>query len=149
MTSVTNEYNLGRCPPESIVFDDARLLERTQVAWLPPEPNPPPEIKKHRSNEPFNNAWCSYRAALPLNNQTLNTTESLLNEEITHCSVPVFSSSFLPLITDSVGHASRANVMQVVHGAANVNHINTSCQRNLNNEIHIMLTLVVLLLLQV
>ena len=42
--------------------------------------------------------------------------------------------SFLPLNTDFVGQASRENVTQVVHGAANAHHINTSCQRNLNNE---------------
>ena len=46
VTSVANECNLGRHPPKSIVLDDARLLERTQVGWLPPESEPPPEIDK-------------------------------------------------------------------------------------------------------
>ena len=69
-----------------------------------------------------------------MNNQTLNTTECLLNVEINPCSVPVFSLSFLLLNTDSVGHASRENMTQVDQGAANEHHINTSCQCNLNNK---------------
>ena len=90
MTSVATKCDLGRREPESIILDNARLLERTQVGRPPPKPNLPPEIDKHKSNEHFNNAWCSHGATLSLNNQTLNTTETFLNEEITHCSVPVF-----------------------------------------------------------
>ena len=44
--SVTNECKLGYRPPESIALDDACALEQTRVGWLPPEPEPPPEIDK-------------------------------------------------------------------------------------------------------
>ena len=57
-----------------------------------------------------------------------------MNEESNTCSVPVFSSSFRPLNTDSVRHASHENVMQVIHRATTAHHINTSCQRKVNNE---------------
>ena len=120
---------------ESIALYDACLLEQNQVEWLLSKPNLPPEIDKPKSDESyesFDNAWCSNGAALPPNNPTLTTTESFLNEVSNLCSVPVFSSYFLPLNTDSVGHALLANVMQVVQGAANAHHLYTACLK-LNN----------------
>ena len=78
MTSVATKCTgtLGHPAPVSIVLDDARLLERMQVGLVPPKPNLLHEIDKHKSNEHFNNAWCPHGAALSMNDQTPNTTET-------------------------------------------------------------------------